>query len=52
MCILMQVASAFTELAIDDIDQQEADNPQLCSEYAKDIYKYLRELEVRGVAIQ
>ena len=34
------------QLVIDDIDSQEADNPQLCTEYAKDIYRYLSELEV------
>lgn len=31
---------------IDDIDQDDADVPQLCSEYVKDIYVYLRSLEV------
>ena len=43
----VQVADALNDqLVIDDIDSQEADNPQLCSEYAKDIYRYLRKLEV------
>ena len=37
------------QLVIDDIDSQETDNPQLCTEYAKDIYRYLRELEVSTI---
>lgn len=32
--------------AIRDVDADDYDNPMLCSEYVKDIYKYLRELEV------
>ncbi|XP_065844306.1 G2/mitotic-specific cyclin-B-like [Oscarella lobularis] len=31
----------------ENIDEDDADNPQLCSEYVNDIYKYLRELEVK-----
>lgn len=31
---------------IEDIDGGDADIPQLCSEYVKDIYVYLRTLEV------
>ena len=42
-----QVASAFSkQLHIEDIDSTDADNPQLCAEYVKDIYEYMRELEV------
>lgn len=32
---------------VEDIDSQDADNPQLVSEYVCDIYAYLRSLEVR-----
>lgn len=31
---------------IEDIDQEDGENPQLCSDYVKDIYVYLRQLEV------
>ncbi|NXE87080.1 CCNB2 protein, partial [Menura novaehollandiae] len=31
---------------IEDIDAEDWENPQLCSDYVKDIYLYLRELEV------
>ena len=30
---------------IEDIDAADGDNPQLCAEYVKDIYEYLRLLE-------
>lgn len=43
-----QITEAFSEqLLIEDIDSQDADNPQLCAEYAKDIYKYMKELECK-----
>lgn len=42
----MDMAEAFSELHIDDIDTNDFDNPQLCAEYVKDIYKYIREQEV------
>lgn len=42
----MDMAEAFSELHIDDIDTDDFDNPQLCAEYVKDIYKYIREQEV------
>ena len=32
---------------IDNIDAVDADNPQLCAEYVKDIYQYMQQLEVR-----
>jgi len=32
-----------------DIDLQDQDDPQLCSEYAKEIFVYLRSLEPRGL---
>ncbi|XP_020370094.1 G2/mitotic-specific cyclin-B2 [Rhincodon typus] len=33
-------------LKVEDIDAQDGDNPQMCSQYIKDIYKYLRQLEM------
>ena len=42
-----QMAEALTEqLHINDIDAFDADNPQLCAEYVKEIYQYMKELEV------
>ena len=35
------------QLCIDDIDIIDSKNPQLCAEYAKEIYAYMMELEVR-----
>ncbi|NWT60834.1 CCNB2 protein, partial [Erythrocercus mccallii] len=32
---------------IEDIDAEDWENPQLCSDYVKDIYLYLRELELQ-----
>ncbi|NWU84677.1 CCNB2 protein, partial [Onychorhynchus coronatus] len=32
---------------IEDIDAEDSENPQLCSDYVKDIYLYLRELELQ-----
>ena len=44
---IAQVTQQLSEqLYIEDIDSGDADNPQLCSEYVKDIYIYMRELEV------
>ncbi|CAK7320946.1 G2/mitotic-specific cyclin-B2 [Vulpes lagopus] len=31
---------------IEDIDNEDWESPQLCSDYVKDIYQYLRQLEV------
>ncbi|XP_070817913.1 G2/mitotic-specific cyclin-B2-like isoform X1 [Chaetodon trifascialis] len=44
-----QLCQAFSEalLAVEDVDEQDADLPQLCSQYVKDIYNYLHELEVQ-----
>ena len=33
---------------IDNIDAVDAENPQLCAEYVKDIYQYMQQLEVRN----
>ncbi|NWX14163.1 CCNB2 protein, partial [Aegotheles bennettii] len=32
---------------VEDIDSEDQENPQLCADYVKDIYLYLRELELR-----
>ncbi|KAM6059750.1 G2/mitotic-specific cyclin-B2 [Theristicus caerulescens] len=32
---------------VEDIDAEDWGNPQLCSDYVKDIYRYLRELELQ-----
>ena len=48
----MDMAEAFSELHIDDIDTNDFDNPQLCAEYVKDIYKYIREQEVFNMKIR
>ncbi|KAJ8272376.1 hypothetical protein COCON_G00112350 [Conger conger] len=44
-----ELCQAFSDALIDveDIDEGDADMPQLCSEYVKDIYTYLRSLEVQ-----
>ncbi|XP_071770115.2 G2/mitotic-specific cyclin-B2-like [Centroberyx gerrardi] len=44
-----ELCQAFSEtlLTVEDIDEQDGDMPQLCSEYVKDIYGYLRLLEVQ-----
>ena len=33
---------------VKDIDEDDGDNPQLCSEYAMETYAYLKTLETRG----
>ncbi|KAM9861379.1 G2/mitotic-specific cyclin-B2 [Aulostomus maculatus] len=44
-----ELCQAFSQalLTVQDVDAQDADMPQLCSEYVKDIYKYLHVLEVQ-----
>lgn len=44
-----ELCQAFSEaiLTVVDIDEHDSDQPQLCSEYVKDIYAYLRTLEVQ-----
>ncbi|XP_038134467.1 G2/mitotic-specific cyclin-B2-like [Cyprinodon tularosa] len=44
-----ELCRAFSEtlLAVQDVDEQDADKPQLCSKYVKDIYAYLHLLEVQ-----
>ncbi|XP_034425046.1 G2/mitotic-specific cyclin-B2 [Hippoglossus hippoglossus] len=43
-----ELCRAFSEqlLSVQDVDEQDADQPQLCSQYVKDIYTYLHVLEV------
>lgn len=40
---------AFSSLLLDieDVDSADAGDPQMCSEYVRDIYSYLQDLEVR-----
>lgn len=49
-CAPADLCQAFSDVilntAIRDVDADDYDNPMLCSEYVKDIYKYLRQLEV------
>lgn len=47
-CASDELCQAFSDvlLNIKDVDADDYDNPMLCSEYVKDIYKYLRQLEV------
>merc|ERR1711970_598832 len=35
-------------VGVTDIDAEDSSNPQLCTEYAQEIYAYLRQLEERG----
>uniref|UniRef100_A0AAY4CSJ9 G2/mitotic-specific cyclin-B1 n=1 Tax=Denticeps clupeoides TaxID=299321 RepID=A0AAY4CSJ9_9TELE len=47
-CASDELCQAFSDALIEDIkdvDSDDYDNPMLCSEYVKDIYKYLRQLE-------
>lgn len=44
-----ELCQAFSDALIEDIkdvDAADHDNPMLCSEYVKEIYKYLQQLEV------
>lgn len=43
-----QLCQAFSAalLSVEDVDEHDGEQPQLCSEYAKEIYNYLHELEV------
>lgn len=49
-CAPADLCQAFSDVtlhtAIRDVDADDYDNPMLCSEFVKDIYKYLRQLEV------
>lgn len=45
-----EVCQAFSEMLlrsdVEDVDADDGEDPQLCSDYVKDIYWYLRKLEV------
>lgn len=43
---LCQAFSDAVLCKVEDIDTEDWENPQLCSDYVKDIYQYLRQLEV------
>ncbi|XP_034752961.1 G2/mitotic-specific cyclin-B1 isoform X1 [Etheostoma cragini] len=49
-CAPADLCQAFSDVmlhtAVRDVDADDYDNPMLCSDYVKDIYKYLRQLEV------
>lgn len=49
-CEPADLCQAFSDVmlhtAIRDVDADDYNNPMLCSEYVKDIYKYLRQLEL------
>ena len=38
-------------LASTNVDEGDSDNPFMCTEYVKDIYKYLKELEASLIRI-
>lgn len=44
-----RLCQAFSEalLTVQDVDEDDADQPQLCSQYVKQIYSYLHDLEVQ-----
>lgn len=39
-------STVILDTAIRDVDAEDYDNPMLCSEYVKEIYTYLRQVEV------
>ncbi|NWI99037.1 CCNB2 protein, partial [Crypturellus undulatus] len=44
------LCQAFSDVllnSVEDIDAEDGENPQLCSDYVKDIYLYLRQLELQ-----
>ncbi|KAK5606188.1 G2/mitotic-specific cyclin-B2 [Crenichthys baileyi] len=45
----LELCRAFSEtlLPVQDVDEQDAEEPQLCSQYVKDIYTYLHLLEIQ-----
>lgn len=52
-CEPADLCQAFSDVilhtAVRDVDADDYDNPMLCSDYVKDIYKYLRELEASKI---
>ncbi|GCC28357.1 G2/mitotic-specific cyclin-B1-like [Chiloscyllium punctatum] len=49
VCMSEELHEAFSNeiLPVEDVDMNDGNNPMLCSEYVKDVYKYLRELETK-----
>lgn len=47
-CAPADLCQAFSDVLIDlkDVDADDYCNPMLCSEYVKEIYKYLQQVEV------
>ncbi|XP_041041283.1 G2/mitotic-specific cyclin-B1-like [Carcharodon carcharias] len=48
-CVTEETPEAFSNeiLPVEDVDISDGNNPMLCSEYVKDVYKYLHELETK-----
>jgi len=46
--VARQAADRVLPEGVEDIDQRDSENPQLCSEYALEMFAYLRQLEGRG----
>ncbi|KAE8636172.1 hypothetical protein XENTR_v10002868 [Xenopus tropicalis] len=48
VCVIEEIPPAFSSalIPIKDVDAEDSDNPMLCSDYVKDIYCYLRNMEV------
>lgn len=44
--VVSEVSEAFKQIDITDIDADDFENPQLCAEYAREIYQYLLKYEV------
>jgi len=44
----VEVPDAILPAGVKDIDEDDGSNPQLCSEYAKETFVYLKQLELRG----
>ncbi|XP_048828920.1 G2/mitotic-specific cyclin-B2-like [Brienomyrus brachyistius] len=51
VCADVSTNEAFssTRFAVEDIDEGDSGMPQLCSDYVKDIYKYLKDLEAQHI---
>ncbi|XP_078070010.1 G2/mitotic-specific cyclin-B1-like [Mustelus asterias] len=51
VCMSEEPIEAFSNeiLPVEDVDRKDGNNTMLCSEYVKDVYKYLRELETKQV---
>nr|AAI58317.1 Unknown (protein for MGC:185460) [Xenopus tropicalis] len=49
VCVIEEIPPAFSSalIPIKDVDAEDSDNPMLCSDYVKDIYCYLRNMEVK-----